>query len=120
LAAGDFGVDNLKLTNPLVGVEPTRGAVARPVRLAPPYPNPTRGGATLSLESFDGEPVRVQIVDVAGRIVRRAELPGGSPGPRLWTWDGRDDSGRGVPAGSYRARAFSRSGGTSRGLVVLR
>jgi hypothetical protein len=119
-AAGDFGVDDLLLTNTLVGVEPPPSAVARPVLLAPPYPNPTRDAVALSLQTFDGEPVRVEIVDVAGRVLKSALLAGQGPGSRLWTWDGRDGAGRRVPAGSYRARAFSRSGGTSRSLVVLR
>jgi flagellar hook assembly protein FlgD len=57
---------------------------------------------------------------VAGRVLRSAVLAGQGPGTRLWTWDGRDDAGRRVAAGAYRARAYSRSGGTSRSLVVLR
>ncbi len=114
---GDFGMDNLLLTNPLVGVEAPPPTVKQPVLLAPPFPNPSRGPVVLALESVAGEEIHIQIVDAAGRIVRQAVLAPGATASRLWTWDGRDDAGRLVPPGAYRARAVSRSGGTSRPLV---
>ena len=71
-------------------------------------PNPSDGlaeiGYTLDLESD----VRVSIYDVAGRIVR-ALRPSGTlgPGPHTVRWDGKDRSGRLVPAGLYFARIQS-------------
>ena len=119
-AEGDVGVDRLALTNEVVGVEPGPGAqVGRPVELAPPAPNPSRGPVTLSLVSPDGSPVHIQIVDAGGRAIRRAELPGGA-GVRIWTWDGADDGGRQVAPGYYRARAWGPTGGTSRSLIRIR
>jgi hypothetical protein len=115
---GDFGIDHLLLTNGQVGAESSPSAVVlRPVQLAAPAPNPSRGAVELALQSFDGEPVHLQIVDLAGRVVRHAELPGMASARRTWTWDGRDDAGHTVPPGCYRARAWSASGGTSRPLV---
>jgi flagellar basal-body rod modification protein FlgD len=64
--------------------------------------------------------VRIQVVDVAGRIVRRAELPAQGAPERVWMWDGRDDRGAPVPSGRYRARAWDESGGTSRPFVIVR
>src|SRR5207247_5845633 len=46
----DVGIDRLLLTNGTVGVEGApNAAVRRPVQLAPPLPNPSRGAVTLSL-----------------------------------------------------------------------
>lgn len=114
---GDVGIDELLLTNFNVSVPGARGSSLRPVLLAPPYPNPARGAVTLELESFDSETVRIEIVDALGRFVRRVTVAG-EPGRRTWVWDRRDDEGRLVLAGAYRARARSSSGGTSRALVL--
>ena len=90
----------------------------RPVQLAPPAPNPSRGAVRLRFEAFEPGVIQVRIVDAAGRVVRRAEVAG-RPGALTWTWDGSDDRGRRASAGHYRVRVWSRSGGTSRPLVLL-
>jgi hypothetical protein len=115
---GDFGVDRVLLTNGSVGVGRPDAPSARPISLAPPRPNPARGQVRLAFEAFDDEPVRVQIVDAAGRMVREARLSGGR-GSRVWTWDGRDGAGRVAPAGAYRARVIGAGGGSSRSFVKL-
>ena len=117
--AADVGLDRLLLTNGVVGVEPRGPSVANPVRLDAPYPNPSRGPVAFSLEVFDGGAVTLEIVDAMGRRVRRTELAAGGSISRVWTWDGRDDAGRATPAGVYRVRATSPSGGMSRGLVRI-
>lgn len=116
---GEFGLDHLLLTNGIVGVPPGGPVVARPLRLAAPVPNPSRGPVSLALEVYDGGPVKLEVVDAAGRLVRRAELAAGGSTTRIWTWDGRDASGRSTPAGYYRVRATGPSGGMSRGLVRI-
>jgi hypothetical protein len=118
--AADFGIDHLLLTNGLVSVDPQRVAVGRPVELAPPAPNPSRGPVVFSLVSPGSEPIHLQIVDAGGRLVRQAELPAGTAGARSWTWDGADDRGRQVAPGYYRARAWGPAGGTSRPLIRVR
>jgi len=115
--SGDLGIDQVLLTNGLVGVEPFAPLAVRPIELATPYPNPSRGPVTLAVRVAEPGPVTLQIVDVAGRSVRRVELADAGAGPRTWMWDGRDDRGQRAPAGVYRARAFGASGGTSRPLV---
>ena len=81
---GDVGVDHLLLTNGVVGVESAPGgAIARPVQLAAPIPNPSRGTVALVLESFDAGAIQVQIVDASGRLVRHAELSGSAAGHRV-------------------------------------
>jgi hypothetical protein len=117
--AGDYGLDEILLTQgTTAGVDlPTAGAL-RPVQLAPPQPNPSRGPVAFALESDGAEQIRIEIVDVMGRVLRHSTLAAAA-GPRIWTWDGADDSGARVAPGYYRVRAFSASGGTSRPFVRL-
>ena len=117
--AGDFGLDDIELTNPLVGVPLPVTAAARPVELAAPYPNPARGAVACAFEAFDASPVRLSVFDAAGRLVRSATLEGTGPGRRVWMWDGLDDRGARAPAGSYRVRAVGIAGGTSRPVVRI-
>jgi len=115
----DVGLDDVLLTNDVAGLGPGAN-VTHPLLLAPPVPNPSRGAVALSLEVHDSSPVWIEIVDAAGRLVRRGELTGGPAGTRIWTWDGRDASGRMVPAGYYGVRASSDAGGMSRPLIRVR
>lgn len=114
---GEFGIDNILLGNPLVDVPPPGARVARPVMLAPPSPNPSRGAVALSLETFDPGEVSIRIVDARGRVVRTATLASAPAGPRVWMWDGLDESGRRTAPGVYRVHARGASGGTSRPVV---
>ena len=116
--AGDYGVDEIMLTTGTTGVDLPAAGALQPVQLAPPRPNPSRGPVALTLDSNGAEPIRIEIVDVTGRAIRHATLEA-APGPRIWTWDGADDSGVRAAAGYYRVRAYSASGGTSRPLVRL-
>jgi len=113
---GEFGIDEFKIESTTVGVEEPAMVGGRPVALAPPFPNPSRGSTTLAFESFDDAPVTIAVVDARGRVVRRA-MVAGAAGRRSWVWDGLDDSGRATAAGVYRVRAFGPAGGTSRALV---
>ncbi len=120
--AGDLGIDNLLLTNGVLGwlggdAEPT--VTNRPVELGTPYPNPSRGPVTIGVRNPDGAPVRIEILDSQGRRVR-GEALSASAAPRLWMWDGADDRGRPAPAGVYKVRAFGQGGGTSLSLVRVR
>lgn len=115
--AADVGIDHILLTNGLVSVGPPGAVAAHPVELAPPYPNPSRGPVSFLVRARDAGPITIQIVDVAGRSVRRVELADAGSNARTWLWDGRGDAGRRVPAGYYRVRASGASGGMSRPLM---
>jgi hypothetical protein len=69
------------------GASATLAAAPNPFRDALLFAGPARATVT--------------VYDVTGRRRRRAAL--GSDG--LWSWDGRDDAGRPLPAGLYFARA---------------
>jgi parallel beta-helix repeat protein len=68
------------------------------------FPNPFNPRTTIRFRLPDAGAARLDIFDVAGRLVRTlvdAEL---TPGDHEATWDGRDAAGRDVGSGSYLAR----------------
>lgn len=115
---GEVGVDGFRIENSLIGVAPGAPVAARrPVMLAPPAPNPSRGATALAFETFEEGPVTLAIVDARGRAVRSERIVPATIGRQAWTWDGRDGAGRSVAAGVYRVRAWGAAGGTSRAIV---
>ncbi len=121
LLAGQFGIDHLQILGTGVGVELplASGQAGRPVWLAPPFPNPSRGAVACAVEAGEGEAVRLSVVDARGRVVRTASLEAASAGRRTWMWDGRDDAGVRMAPGVYRVRAMGSAGGTSRSVVLV-
>jgi hypothetical protein len=99
LPVGSFEHGHMFVVDP-TGVEEGGGAV----RLGPAYPNPFRSGTTVPYfaPAVEGE-ASVEIYNVAGRVVRRLGVPEGRTSGEL-SWDGRDESGRAVPASVYFLR----------------
>ncbi|MBD3235345.1 MAG: hypothetical protein GF330_01410 [Candidatus Eisenbacteria bacterium] len=99
-----------------------------------PQPNPAQGGTLLrasvtpallaARQGAEGQAVaRVQVCDLLGRRVREAAVPIDGSGQMAWRWDLRDDRGRAVAAGIYRARievGGLRAAPSGQSLVVLR
>jgi subtilisin family serine protease len=75
-------------------------------------PNPFAAGARIAAPGAG----RVEIVDVSGRIVRRATLAGERP---AFAWDGRDERGAEVRPGVYLVRFEGASGRVVRRVVKL-
>jgi hypothetical protein len=66
------------------------------------YPNPFNPTTTISFELANSQPVFLNVYDVAGRIIRRLEKGSVLPAGRHEShWDGRDESGRKMPASLY-------------------
>jgi hypothetical protein len=61
-------------------------------------PSPARGEAVIAWAPSGFAPVRIEIRDARGRVVRRLEAGINAVSTR---WDGRDDRGRTVAAGVY-------------------
>jgi hypothetical protein len=91
----------------VVGVPPP--GVAR-LSLAGPWPNPAHGPVRLRFTPPGDEPVRISVLDTAGRLVRTLAPGKGSAGQLEVVWDRRDASGRLVPAGRYFLRVQARGG----------
>jgi len=91
---------------------------ARPLAWA--SPNPTTGGTMIHLEVRPPGRVRVDVHDVAGRLVRRLISAGAATGGRRVAWDGRDEEGRPVAAGVYLARVVVGGDVTTTRIVMIR
>ncbi|HEU4929919.1 MAG TPA: FlgD immunoglobulin-like domain containing protein [Candidatus Krumholzibacteria bacterium] len=89
---------------------------AIPVRVFPIAPNPTGQSARFQYELMQASAVRVDVYDVAGRLVR--SLVDSSQEPNLYSvmWDGRNQAGSDVPSGLY---FFRIQAGTFRDNVKL-
>jgi hypothetical protein len=79
-------------------------AAGEPARVGA-FPNPFAETTTIRPGTAEAGPLRVY--DVTGRLVRTL-APAGADG-RV-TWDGRDDAGRVLPAGTYYLRGESPRG----------
>ena len=89
--------------------------------LAPPAPNPSRGATLLRYRLAAAGEVRLEVVDVTGRVVR--VLVDGMPrdaGFHTEQWDGRDPSGGPASAGLYFVRLRRPDGEDVRKLTILR
>jgi hypothetical protein len=73
------------------------------VALGPAVPNPARGAVRFSFRLPAGAKGRAEVVAVSGRLVRRYDLVGTGEAGDL-VWDGRDGTGRPLPAGIYFVR----------------
>jgi hypothetical protein len=70
------------------------------------YPNPSALGSSVTIPVAvppEGGDAVLEIVDSAGRTVRRVDLAGLAPGWQNVSWDGRNDAGRDVAPGAYTA-----------------
>ncbi len=73
-----------------------------PARLMVAQPNPFNPQTTIHFELLQAGIVRLEIFDVAGRLVRTLRnnvMESAGPGEAVW--NGRDDAGREVPSGTY-------------------
>ncbi len=74
--------------------------------LGPVSPNPCRApeGTVVSLAVPRSGPVKLQVYDLRGRLVRTLQTGPLAQGLHRLAWDGTDDAGRRIPAGVYFAR----------------
>ncbi|MEZ4388924.1 MAG: FlgD immunoglobulin-like domain containing protein [Candidatus Krumholzibacteriia bacterium] len=72
-------------------------------RLLPAAPNPFNPLTTLRFTLAESGPIHLFVVDQRGRRVRTLASGPWARGAHDVRWDGRDDRGRGVAAGTYLA-----------------
>jgi hypothetical protein len=65
------------------------------------YPNPVRTWAQIVCAGPEGGPLRLEVHDIGGRLVRRLAADFPAKGTRVVWWDGRGDDRREVAAGLY-------------------
>ncbi len=103
---------------PTSGSEPFAPSVPAALALNA-VPNPSDGRVILRCDLPARAPARVDIIDAAGRIVRRLLLDARPAGRYTIAWDSRADDGRPLPAGVYWMRISSRGESVTGRLVVL-
>ena len=88
-----------------VGVEDQLPAAA--ARLQPPYPNPFNPQTTIAFEVAPegaGQPLRLEVLDLRGRVVRTLATGSRGEGRHEVVFDGRDQRGERLASGVYLAR----------------
>lgn len=104
-------------------LSPVPGAAPVLTTLLPNHPNPFNPSTTIRFELREAASCRVEIVDVRGARVRDLGDRHGQSGLNEVVWDGRDDQGRALASGIYRARlVVGKGAGTrvlSRPMVLL-
>ncbi len=104
-AEGSRRLPGPSLMTGLVAVEPSPVAVPAALILDEAYPNPFRGDDPVVLRyrvrAMLPTSARLDVYDAVGRRVRRLLEQPLSPGSYMTAWDGRDDAGNPLPAGSY-------------------
>lgn len=83
-------------------------------------PNPTPGTTSLRYVLPTAERVEIAIFDASGRRVRTVADASRGAGAQIDSWDGRDDAGRAVASGVYRARIRHGDAVSTGTLVIVR
>lgn len=82
-------------------LESVANVPAAPELASSAYPNPFNPRVTIAWRAPAGQDVRVTVFDAFGRRVREVYRETGAPERGKAEWDGRDELGRSVAAGSY-------------------
>lgn len=88
-------------------------------RLSAPYPNPFTSSVRFEFAPAGEGPVRLDVYDVSGRLVRRLAGTAGEPGTGTAVWDGVDARGRPAPPGIYLVHLASPGHGQTRRIVKM-
>lgn len=83
-------------------------------------PNPVVGRTELSYTLAEAGSVALAIFDLSGRRIRQLVDEQSAAGVHHTLWDGLDQAGRAVPAGTYLLRASTARGSSAARLVVVR
>ena len=96
-----------------------RGASSA-LALDPGRPNPSTGEMTIRFTLPVGGPVRLDVIDVGGRLVRGLVSGPRQAGMHVAPWDCADSGGRPVPPGIYWARLSAQGEVRTVKLTILR
>ncbi len=110
---------------PTSGAGTGEPAIVRPL-LMPARPNPVvlvsagGRGPVLQFALPEAAPAELTVLDAQGRLVRRLVTGRIDAGPHLISWDGRDQLGAPVPAGTYYVRLATGDTREVRTVTVVR
>jgi hypothetical protein len=83
-------------------------------------PNPAPQWTRIRFDLATDADARLEVMDLAGRVVRRIASGSRPAGHHEISWDGRDDRGNGVAAGMYVIRLTAGSVRDTRRVVITR
>ncbi|HMB71108.1 MAG TPA: FlgD immunoglobulin-like domain containing protein, partial [bacterium] len=106
-------------TRPPVGTDAPVVAAASDLGIRV-WPNPFREGLTAAVRTAAAGPVRVEVIDVAGRRIATIADGNAPAGFHEFTWDGMDTAGGRTAAGVYLLRITTDDGAESRKVIRLR
>lgn len=89
-----------------------------PLHLSPSRPSPAQSRAAVTLELRDSDEVALRVLDANGRTVRDLGHRVRTSGPQEVVWDGNDDAGRRVAAGTYFLQAVGHGSHESTRIVI--
>ncbi|MBK7366758.1 MAG: alpha amylase C-terminal domain-containing protein [Candidatus Eisenbacteria bacterium] len=97
-------------------------ATPRPssLELSLPFPNPTRGAASMTFALPQAGRVRLAVHDLSGRLVRQLADADYAPGRHGVAWDGRDAAGHAAAPGLYFVRLNANGAERVARLTMLR
>ena len=94
--------------------------IPKAYRLSQNYPNPFNPETTIHYDLAKTGAVRLSIYALTGQLIRILVDKESSAGRYSVTWDGTDDTGRGVASGLYLCRMEAGEFSTVRKLVLVR
>lgn len=83
-------------------------------------PSPFRGRTQVNYSLMREQHVSIRLYDIQGRLVRELVSSPHRPGNYTIQWDGKDNEGSRLPAGTYFCRLEPAEGASSLGVVLLR
>ena len=99
--AWGWAFDNINVTTDYVAAA---GDLPAPMALGQNYPNPFNPMTTIAFTLDRSGPVKLQVFDVQGHLVRTLVNEIRTAGPYRVDWDGKDNAGRTAAAGLYMYR----------------
>jgi hypothetical protein len=101
VTAWGWAIDNVIVSSDYVAAV---GDVPAATSLGQNYPNPFNPKTTISFTLDRSEPVKLQVFDVRGRVVRTLVNEVRAAGAYRIDWDGKDNGGRAAASGLYLYR----------------
>jgi hypothetical protein len=117
--AFDYSID-VESSTQAAGIGDHDGLYTRTVVLDQNEPNPFRGFTQIRYALAEAGPVRLEIFDAAGRVVRTLLQAIQDAGVYPVSWDGRDDAGRRVEPGVYFYRVQARGSSDSKKMILMK
>lgn len=110
----------IPLDTPIIAYRGAPERVRAPIHLAQNNPNPFNPSTAISFDLRRDQRVALDVYTLDGRSVRTLLNRVMASGHHAVTWDGCDQSGRALPAGTYLYRLSAEDGDLSRRMVLLK